>query len=92
MTELIDSHCHLDFDTFNQDREQVLSRAQANGIRHIVIPGVSRQRWPLVKTVCDAHKNLHACYGVHPYEVSNHKLEDIDHLAQWLTKPLCGGR
>lgn len=89
MIELIDSHCHLDFDAFNQDREQVLRRAQANGISHIVIPGVSRQRWPSIQAICNTNTNLHACYGLHPYEVEQHSTEDIDLLAHWIEQNHC---
>ena len=37
---LIDTHCHLDADVFDVDREQVLQQSQAAGVGMIVIPAV----------------------------------------------------
>ncbi len=45
--EIVDSHCHLDFKNFNQDRDDVIRRAFAGGILAIVNSGydyVSNQR------------------------------------------------
>ena len=38
MEMIIDSHCHIDFKDFDDDREQVLERAKDIGIKHIILP------------------------------------------------------
>ena len=40
--QLIDSHCHLDFEVFDNDRLEVLQRAKDNNISDIVIPGTEK--------------------------------------------------
>jgi TatD DNase family protein len=42
---LVDAHCHLDFEAFDADRDEVLDRAAAVGVRAIVIPGVHPAQW-----------------------------------------------
>ncbi|MCU0671163.1 MAG: TatD family hydrolase [Myxococcota bacterium] len=42
---LVDAHCHLDFEAFDADRDEVLDRAAALGVRAIVIPGVHSAQW-----------------------------------------------
>lgn len=82
--KLIDSHCHLDFEVFDADRSQVLERASLNGISDIVIPGTERCYWDRIKDLSSSSHRLHACYGLHPYWVNRHKLEDVSALQTYI--------
>lgn len=42
---MIDSHCHLDFESFNSDREELLRRCVEKGVETIVVPGVEPLQW-----------------------------------------------
>jgi TatD DNase family protein len=42
---LVDTHCHLDQPVFDRDREEVLGRAAAAGVRALVIPAIGPDRW-----------------------------------------------
>ena len=57
--ELIDAHCHLDFEVFDADRTQVLERAASTGISDIIIPGTERCYWDRINTLCSGNKQLH---------------------------------
>lgn len=81
---LIDSHCHLDFESFDNDRTQVIQRAIDNNISDIVIPGTQQIYWDRIKTLCSKHKQLHACYGLHPYWVNEHHEHDIEKLKEYI--------
>lgn len=83
MTALFDSHCHLDFDDFAEDRTAVIERASAAGVGAIMIPGVSRQHSsrPMIRTTA---VELYYGFGLHPYFVAEHQASDIDWLAQQL--------
>lgn len=82
--ELIDAHCHFDFEAFDDDRSQVLERAATNGISDIVIPGTERCYWDRINKLCSTNKTLHACYGLHPYWIDRHRSEDIDALQTYI--------
>ncbi len=81
---LIDSHCHLDFAEFDHDRTEVMQRAQDNHISEIVIPGTEKKHWPRINRLCHAHKQLHACYGLHPYWLKHHELHDVKLLDKYI--------
>lgn len=81
---IIDSHCHLDFKGFDDDRMQVLQRAADNNISDIVIPGTEKAHWPRITQLCKKYKQLHACYGLHPYWVNQHQKQDIEDLSRYI--------
>ncbi|MFV2030960.1 MAG: TatD family hydrolase [Gammaproteobacteria bacterium] len=90
---LIDSHCHLDDDRFEQHRDSVVERARAQGIDHIVIPSTTANRWPKVKQVAEAYPGMYPAYGLHPMFIEQHQAAHLRELDEWLDreKPLAVG-
>lgn len=82
--ELVDSHCHLDLDAFDHDRDDAIARARHAGIGEFVVPAVSRRRWAALERLCARHERLHPAYGMHPMFMSEHGDDDLDALSQWL--------
>jgi TatD DNase family protein len=64
--EIADTHCHLNFDEFNQDRDQVIERAQINGIARILIPGVDLDTSKTAINCSRKYPIVFAAVGVHP--------------------------
>jgi len=81
---LIDSHCHLDFEVFDDDRSTVLQRAKDNNISDIVIPGTEKIYWHRINDLCKKYPQLHPCYGLHPYWVNSHNKQDIEALKNYI--------
>jgi TatD DNase family protein len=75
--DIIDTHCHLDVDAFDTDRQAVLTRAQANGVKHIVIPGIHSGNWQTLLSLCGQYTGLHPAFGLHPVYSAQHKDADI---------------
>ncbi|VAW53032.1 Putative deoxyribonuclease YjjV [hydrothermal vent metagenome] len=90
--QLIDSHCHLDFEIFDSDREQVLQRAKGQHITDIIVPGTESQYWQRISKLCN-NKTLHASYGLHPYWISSHSKKDLTKLDHYIeeNKPVAVG-
>ena len=63
---LIDTHCHLDFDRFDPDRDEVVARAAANGITRIIIPAIDLDNCPTVLRLTEQYEGVFAAVGVHP--------------------------
>ena len=91
--QLIDSHCHLDDDRFDERRDKVLRDASAAGIERIVVPATTAARWQKLKRVCAQQHGLFPAYGLHPWFTAEHTREHLDQLDAWLTreKPIALG-
>jgi TatD DNase family protein len=63
---LIDTHCHLDSERFNDDRAEVLERAQAAGVSRIIVPGVGPGNWQHLLTWAKSEPRIRVALGVHP--------------------------
>jgi TatD DNase family protein len=62
-----DSHCHLDFAAFDQDRELVWRDCNARGIQQLLIPGVSPTQWQVAGAIAEQHENIFMGVGFHPW-------------------------
>ena len=83
---LIDSHCHLDDDRFDADREDILERARQQGVQQIVLPATTAERWPKVKQIAGAYSDVYPAYGLHPMFVEHHQTRHLSELDEWLDK------
>lgn len=81
---MIDSHCHLDLDDFNQDREDVLQRCLDKGIDRIIIPATQASSWRNIMSLCQAHPTLHYALGLHPWWIEQASLADLTTLDELL--------
>lgn len=66
MYPLVDTHCHLDFDVYNDDREAVLGRARQAGIHRVLIPGIDLDTSQAAVNLAQTHESIFAAVGVHP--------------------------
>jgi TatD DNase family protein len=63
---LTDTHCHLDFNKFDEDRDAVLQRAQEAGLRRMLIPGLDWASSLAALQLADSHPQIFAAVGYHP--------------------------
>jgi TatD DNase family protein len=75
--ELIDTHCHLDIEVFDADRDQVLAHCRKAGIRRIVVPGITAHGWDRLEIVCDTAPELFPALGLHPVFLEQHSAGDM---------------
>lgn len=92
---MIDSHCHLDFDTFSDDVDEVLIRARQAGVSHFLIPGTTPSGWQRQEQLSRKHSDVDVAYGLHPYflHADNHlQLEALSgHLNTCGVRPVAIG-
>jgi len=83
MTETIqitDSHCHLDFDVFDADRDQVVQRAVDAGVARMVTICTKLRLEPQVRAIAEAHAPVFYAAGTHPMSAADEPMASVDEL------------
>jgi TatD DNase family protein len=75
---LTDTHCHLDFNKFDQDRDTVLQRAIEAGVRRILIPALDFDSSLSVIRLAETSPNLYAAVGFHPTDLEKFSEEAFE--------------
>jgi TatD DNase family protein len=83
---LIDSHCHLDDEQFDADRDAVIERARAAGVARMLAVGTGKGPPDLEAGIRLAQRYdfIHATAGVHPHDASKAGPETFEALRELL--------
>lgn len=68
---LIDTHCHIDFTEFDQDRDEVFKRAKDNGVTRIINVGSSINGSEKSLGLSEKYPFLYSVVGIHPHEADS---------------------
>jgi TatD DNase family protein len=63
---LIDSHAHLYFDRFDEDRDQVIARAREAGVEAVINIGIDVETSASCVELARQHEAFYAAVGLHP--------------------------
>ena len=80
MPVLIDSHCHLDFPDFAEERDAIVSRALDAGVKRMVTISTRVKRFDAIRAIAEAHGPVFCSVGTHPHNA----LEEQDVTAEQL--------
>lgn len=82
----IDTHTHLNFSQFDEDRDMVIGNAKKAGVKQFVVPGVDRNTCRTAVHLAQIHEGVvFAAVGFHPYEAP--KRPDLPYLETLLNDP-----
>ena len=65
-----DTHCHLDFNVFNSNREEILSSARAHGVTRILNPAIDVATSQAIVDMVAGLEGVYAAVGVHPNDAT----------------------
>jgi len=77
---LIDSHCHLDFDEFASELDDIVARARRAGVVRMVTIGTRVRRFDRVLAIANRFDDVYCTVGTHPHQAG----EEIDVTADQL--------
>lgn len=77
---LVDSHCHLDFDSFDDDFDDVLARARTAGIGTMVTICTKLSEFERVRGIAEGQPDIYCSVGVHPHEAEDEGVDTASGL------------
>ncbi|MGE5646276.1 MAG: TatD family hydrolase [Acidobacteriota bacterium] len=85
----VDSHCHIDDEQFDSDRDAAIARARAAGVETFVAVGTGTGPPDLEAglRLAEAHPEMHATVGVHPHDASKADAAAFGRLRELVRHP-----
>lgn len=85
--EITDSHCHLDFDTFSPELDEVVDRAVAAGVTRMVTICTKLRLEPTVRALAERYEPVFYAAGTHPMSVAEEPMATIEELVALASHP-----
>lgn len=70
---MIDVHCHLQFHAFKKDFDEVIRKAEDDGVNLIINTGTSLESSESAVEFAEKYPNLYAIVGIHPHHADKLK-------------------
>ncbi|OGW41193.1 MAG: radical SAM protein [Nitrospirae bacterium RBG_13_39_12] len=83
---LIDTHCHIEMDEFNADREAVIQRARDAGIEAIITIGSDLQGNLGGLKFSEKYDFIYSSVGIHPHDAKDFSEEIFEKIKAWATE------
>ena len=84
---LIDSHCHLDFPDFAEERADIVRRALEAGVSRMVTISTRVKRFPEVLAIAEAFDSVYCSVGTHPHNAAEEPDVTADELIRLAAHP-----
>lgn len=65
---VFDSHCHIWWDQFDADRDEVIERARAAGVDRMVVVGTTPETSREALDLASRHDGIYGTAGLHPHD------------------------
>ena len=77
---MIDSHCHLNFDSLTNDLISIIQRAKENNITAILTINTNPEEFKSHYQLIKKHQSLFITYGLHPGNVNSSNIPSIEKI------------
>ncbi|MBM7663410.1 TatD DNase family protein [Bacillus mesophilus] len=84
---LFDTHVHLNAEQFNDDLEEVITRAQEQGVHNMVVVGFDRTTIKKALHLAETYPFLYASVGWHPVDAIDMTEEDLKWIEELASHP-----
>ncbi|MEW9052950.1 MAG: TatD family hydrolase [Neobacillus sp.] len=84
---LFDTHAHLNAEQYNEDLQEVIERAQEEGVSNIVVVGFDRPTIEKAMELAENYEFIYACVGWHPVDAIDMTEEDLVWIEELAAHP-----
>jgi TatD DNase family protein len=84
---LVDSHCHLDFDVFTEDFQQILARAEEAGVKALQTICTRVSEFDKIHALTTRAPNIFCSVGTHPLNVEEDGIAKADAIIELTKRP-----
>ena len=85
--QITDSHCHLDFPDFDEERDQVIARAVEAGVTRMVTICTKLRLEPQVRAIAETYAPVFYAAGTHPMSAADEPLASVEELVKLAEHP-----
>ncbi len=91
--QLIDTHCHLDYDPLANDVQQWLTLGKEVGIERVVVPATTAERFEHLARFVESDSRLLSAFGLHPIYLAQHDETALSKTEEFIAraKPIAVG-
>ena len=84
---LVDSHCHLDFPDFAEERDAIVARALEAGVGRMVTISTRVRRFADILAIAEAYPQVYCSVGTHPHNAGEETDVTVDDLVRLAGHP-----
>jgi len=70
---IIDSHCHLEYEPMSLTLDDVIARANKDGVKYLLTISTTDTSLNKILKITEDFNCVYGTYGIHPHEAKNHK-------------------
>lgn len=68
----IDSHCHLEMEEYDQDRDVVIKRATDSGVEYMLTVATEEPHFDRAIRIIERNPNVYGAIGIHPHSAKDY--------------------
>ncbi|WP_417685828.1 TatD family hydrolase [Roseibium sp.] len=84
---IVDSHCHLDFPDFDEDRDALIERARDAGVGLMVTICTKVRKFDQIRAIAERYDNVYCSVGTHPNNASEERGMSKDEILALTNHP-----
>lgn len=83
----VDSHCHLEMESYDQDRDNIIRKCQDEGLEYILTVGTEESYFQKVIHLIDTYPFIYGAVGIHPHNAGDFTNTTVDLIRQIADHP-----